>query len=132
MKNSCLLLIALMPLAVLAQTPPGFDSEQMQSMMQKVQEMQVCMEKIDKSQLDVFEQRGKQMQQEVQKVCAAGRRDEALDMVLNFTNEIKSNPAIEAMKKCSEPMKGMALGFSQMIEPFTGKNPERHICDEVN
>ena len=68
----------LLPLFALAQSPQGMNNPDMQKMMQKMQEMQACMEKVDQSELKSIEQRSQQIEAEVKSLCAGGKRGHRL------------------------------------------------------
>lgn len=129
MKNSMLLIILFMPLVVFAENYPGFDSQQMQGMMKKAQEMQACMQNVDQAEMRALEQKGKQMQIEVKKLCAAGKRDQALDVAIEYSQEMAKSPAIQEMKKCGEMMQEMMPELSQFSKDYSGDNSDGHICD---
>ena len=124
-------LILFMPLTSVAQDFPGFDSQQMQGMMQKAQEMQSCMKNIDQAEMKALEQKGKQMQAEVKKLCAAGKRDQALDKAIAYGKEMAKSSAIQEMKKCGEKMQGMMPELSKFSKDYSndGSEDEGHICD---
>jgi len=129
MKNSMLLVILFMPLTVFAQDFSGFDPQQMQGMMQKAQEMQACMKNIDQAEIKALEQQGKQMQAEVKKLCAAGKRDQAMDKAMAYGKEMAKSSAIQEMKKCGEKMQEMMPDLSQFAKDYSGDDSEGHICD---
>ncbi len=129
MKSSKLLVILFMPLTVFAQDFTGFDSKQMQGMMQKALDMQSCMKNIDQAEIKVLEQQGKQMQAEVKKLCAAGKRDQAMDKAMAYGKEMAKSSAIQEMKKCGEKMQEMMSDLSQFSKDYSGDDSEGHICD---
>ena len=128
MKSSMLVML-FMPLIVFAQDFPGFDSKQMQGMMQRAQEMQSCMKNIDQTEMKALEQKGKQMQAEVKKLCMAGKRDQALDKAVAYSKEMAKSSAIQEMKKCGEKMQEMMPELSQFSKDYSSDNSEGHICD---
>lgn len=129
MKNSILLVILFVPLTVFAQDYPGFDSQQMQGMMQRAQEMQACMKNIDQTEMKALEQQGKQMQAEVKKLCVAGKRDQALNVAIAFSQKVLKSSAMQEMKKCGEKMMEMMPELSQFAKDYSNDNSEGHICD---
>ena len=129
MKNSMLLVILFVPLTVFAQDFSGFDSPQMQGMMQRAQEMQACMKNIDQTEMKALEQQGKQMQAEVKKLCVAGKRDQAQNVAIAFSQKVLKSSAMQEMKKCGEKMVEMMSELSQFAKDYTNDNSDGHICD---
>ena len=124
-----LLVILFMPLTVFAQDFSGFDPQQMQGMMQKAQEMQSCMQNIDQAEMKALEQQGKQMQAEVKKLCADGKRDQALDKAIAYGKEMAKSSAIQEMKKCGEKMQEMMPELSQFAKDYSSDSSDGHICN---
>lgn len=129
MRNLTGLVVLLIPVLAFAENIPGFDQQQMQAMMQKGQEMQACMQNIDQAEMKALEQQGKQMQADVEKLCAAGKRDEALNKAIAYSKDMVKNPAMQAMKKCGEIMKDMMPDLSQFAKDYSSDDSEGHICD---
>ena len=129
MKNSILLVLLFMPLAVFAESYSGFDSQQMQGMMQKAQDMQACMQNVDQAEMRALEKQGKQMQAEVKKLCVAGKRDEALNVAIEYSQEMAKSSAIQEMKKCGEMMQKMMPDLSKFSKDYSSDNSDGHICD---
>ena len=124
-----LLVILFVPLTVFAQDFSGFDSPQMQGMMQRAQEMQACMKNIDQTEMKALEQQGKQMQAEVKKLCVAGKRDQAQNVAIAFSQKVLKSSAMQEMKKCGEKMVEMMSELSQFAKDYTNDNSDGHICD---
>jgi len=123
MKISTVILLLLMPTVVVAQTYPGMNEADMQ----KIQEMQSCMEKVDQEKLKSLEQRQNQFDAEVKSLCDSGERDEAQKKAILYAQEMMKNPAIQAMKKCGEIAKGMMPEMSFMNQDEKISN--QHVCD---
>ena len=123
MKRSAVILLLLTPTLAIAQNYPGMNEADMQ----KLQEMQSCMEKVDQSKLKALEQRQYQFDAEVKSLCDSGKRDEAQKKAVSYAKEMMNNPAIQAISKCGEIAKGM---MPEM--PFMNLDKEtsdQHICD---
>ena len=120
--------VLLFPVIAIAQNYDGMDEAQMQRMMQKAQEMQTCMANVDPAEMEAFQQKAAQMQSEVDALCAAGKRDEAMSRAMSFGHESASNKAMQAMKKCGE---GMQHGLPKVAVAGsdTPGAHTRHICD---
>jgi hypothetical protein len=127
MKISAIILFLLMPMVALAQNYQDMNEKDMQKMMQQMQEMQSCMQNVDQAKLKVLEQRSDQVGAEVRALCASGKRDEAQKKVISFGKEMAKDPAMKAMRKCGETMKGM-----MPKTPFIDQDQDRssqHVCD---
>lgn len=125
--NILVLVISLLvPLVASAQNIQGMNEADMQKMMQQMQQVQICMQNIDQSRLQVLEQRSQQMESEIRALCAEGRRDEAEQRAISFGREVSQDPDIQAMRACGEQMQGLLpeLPFS---EPENSAS--RHVCD---
>lgn len=134
MRISIIILVLLMPLFAVAENYPSMDKQQMQAMMQQAQKMQACMKNIDQSELQSFEQRGRQMATEVKAMCNAGKRSAAQSKVIAFSQEVAASPVLQKMKNCGEMMQGMMPKLPQMIQSYEAKkgNSKLHICDNLN
>lgn len=129
MKFFVFLLALTLPVLAAAQNDPGMSEAQMQQMMQGMQAMQNCMQNVDQAALQTFEQRAKQMQAEVEALCAAGKRDEAQERALAFGKETAQNKALQEMKKCGEMMQGMAPKLPKVAQSDEPEQKKSHICD---
>ena len=127
MKIFTSILLLLMPMVAIAQNYQGMSEEDMQNMMQKMQKMQNCMQNVDQSKLKVFEKRSNDFEAEIKSLCASGKRDKAQKKAISFGKEISKNSTMQAMRKCSEMMKGMTTNM-----PFMDQDKDyssRHVCD---
>jgi len=129
MKNTIALIMLLIPLMVSAQGFPGGDPQQMQVMMQKAKEMQACMQHVDQVKMQAFQQRAQRMGEEVKALCAAGKRDEALNTAISYSQEIAADSAMKEVKRCAEIMKGVMPDLSADISDYKDDGSEQHICD---
>lgn len=123
MKAAATVLLLFMPLVAVAQNFPGMSEADMQ----KMEQMQSCMEKIDEAKLKAIEQRSSQIETEIKSLCAGGKRAEAQAKAEAFGKEMASDPTVQAMGKCGEMMKGMMPKMPYMDQ---GKGPSsHHVCD---
>jgi len=123
MKAAATVLLLLMPVVAVAQNFPGMSEADMQ----KMEQMQSCMEKIDEAKLKAIEQRSSQIETEIKSLCAGGKRVEAQAKAEAFGKEMANDPTVQAMGKCGEMMKGMMPKMPYMDQ---GKGPSsRHVCD---
>ena len=130
MKYSAIILFALMlaPLQAISQNYPDMSKMGINQMdMQKLQQMQSCMENIDQQQLQAIEQQQARFDAEIKSLCATGKRDEAQQKAIAYAKQMMNNPAIKAMQKCGEIARGMMPDM-----PFTNINEDmdsQHVCD---
>jgi len=127
MKRQSLYLCLLLPVTALAQNYPAMNEADMQKMMQQMQKMQSCMEKVDHGKLEELGERSEQMEAEINSLCAQGKRDEAQQKAMAFGKELANDAAMKAMMKCTEGMQGMMpeLSFTGVDEDSAGL----HVCD---
>lgn len=127
MKKLTVLLFLFIPALGYSQNYPGMNEADMQKMIQQMEKMQSCMEKVDESKLKALEKRSHQMEAEVKSLCASGKRDEAQKEAIAFGKEIANNATMQSMMKCGEIMK---QAMPKMT--FTGLDKESaniHVCD---
>jgi len=123
MKAAATVLLLLMPVVAVAQNFPGMSEADMQ----KMEQMQSCMEKIDEAKLKAIEQRSSQVEAEIKSLCAGGKRAEAQAKAEAFGKEMANDPTVQAMGKCGEMMKGMMPKMPYMDQ---GKGASsHHVCD---
>lgn len=125
MRNPLLLLslLLLSPVAVTAQDFPGMA----QMDMQKLQQMQQCIENIDQSQLQEIEKQQQQFDTEIRALCKSGKRDQAQQKAIAYAKQMMNNPAIKAMQKCGEIARGMMPEMPVM--QMENELESQHVCD---
>jgi len=129
MKVMVTFLCLLIPTLALAQNYPAMNEADMQKMMQQMEKMQACMEKVDHAKLQALRERSQQMEAEVRSLCASGKRDEAQQKAIAFGKQIANDASMQAMMKCTEGMKSMMPEIT-----FKGLEEEardQHICDHM-
>lgn len=127
MKITKYLIFLFIPFSIHAQTPPGMNEGNMQNMMQQMQKMQSCMANIDQSQLETLKQRSTQANNEINSLCANGKRDEAQEKAMAMSKEMMEDPTLQEMRKCGEMMQGMMPQIALMDQDRDLSN--QHICD---
>ena len=123
-----MLMLVLVPGLTMAQSNEGM-SKDMTEMLLQAQKAQACMEKIDKSQMDKFEQEGNKMEAEIESLCNSGKRDEAQQKAMAFSRKMMDSETMKEVRKCTELMRGMLpeMPFDNMEEKMANTN----ICDEM-
>jgi mannitol-specific phosphotransferase system IIBC component len=131
MKILAAVCILLLPAAVLAQYPQNMNEMDVQKMMQQAQAMQACMQQVDQAALQKFQQRAMEVNEEIKSLCAAGKRDKAQKVAMNFGREAEKNQAVQEMKKCGELAKDM---MPMQMMPDTHEELDystQHVCDNL-
>lgn len=128
MKQAIVSFMLLLPLSAFA---GGMSKAQMQQMMLQAQAMQTCMQNIDQTEMQAFEQRAKQMSADTKALCASGKRDEAMQRAMAFGKEISGNKAMQAMKKCGEGMKNMMPKIAAAAQTEEPEKSGLHVCDDL-
>lgn len=130
MKQFAAIIIFLLPVAAFAQFPQGMNEMDVQKMMQQAQAMQACMEQVDQTALQKFQVRAREVNEEIKSLCAAGKRDEAQKVAMDFAMEAEKDKAVQEMKKCGELAKDMMP--QQMPETYEDLDYSRqHVCDHL-
>ena len=109
--------VSVLPSTALAQQMPEFDPAKMEEMikqfqnpeaMKKLQEQAEaagrCMENIDENQLNALQARAEAASEEIQKLCDAGQRDQALRKGLKLSQELQNNAAVKKVSECSRQL----------------------------
>ena len=110
----CALLIAA---GAAAQDFSRMNQQDMQKMMQQAQKMQACMQKIDQAELEKLRVKAEAMSAEIQALCDAGKRDEALSTAIRLGRDMQSEPVMREMQGCSEVLQDMpAFAWQQFAE----------------
>lgn len=86
-----------------------------------------CMLDIDQAELNAMQQKAEQMQSEVNRLCAGGRRDEAMRRAIAFGKEMAADKTMQKLKGCSAQMKN---NMPRVID--TDEKSPRHICDTMS
>ena len=146
MKRLANLLIALpfalviAPALALAQQPGGFNHQEMmrrfsdpaamQKMADQAEAAQKCMKDIDQKRLDALQKRAETAGREIERLCEAGKRAEALSKGLDLYREMSADPTVVQLRKCT---KDMEETMREMMPSLPGANDEpepteRDIC----
>lgn len=103
----------------LAQQPPGIDPEMMkrlqnpeamQRMAAEAEAAQRCMAGIEQEKLNALKKRGEAASREIDQLCAAGKKDEALARAVALGKEMRSDPTIKKLRECTKGMSAMMQG----------------------
>ena len=141
MKRLILALLVIPTLSI-AQQPGGMDPAKMmqglndpalmQKMMQQAQAVQVCMEKIDRAKLDAIKTKGEAASQEIDRLCRAGKKDEALAKGMEMGRSMMSDPTVKQLRECTKGMEDIMKGMPGFQMPnfddFDEESARRNIC----
>mgnify|MGYP000597071304 CR=1 FL=1 len=129
MRTYLTLIFLLLPATLFAQNYGSMNNKDMQGMMQVMQEVQKCMANIDQTKLNELQARSEKVTQEINALCAQGKRDKAQKRAMAFGKKIASDPTMQQMRKCGEMAQG-ALPMEGMVETYDEKEyANRHVCD---
>lgn len=134
MKRLSTVILLALPLASFADPQMmGMDPAKMQQMQKMLVEMQNCIQKIDKNELEKLKHRSEAMEKEVKALCQAGKRDAAMDKAMTYGKQMMNEPSLMQMQKCGEKARHMMPNMAE--SPFEGfsedKYKEQHICDSM-
>jgi len=111
-----------------AQYPAGMSEADMQKMMQGVQEMQACMQKVDQDAMERLGEESERLEAEIKSLCAAGKRDAAQERAMAFGMKMANDPAMKVMAECSKKMAGLAPKMPY-VDTATDDSTS-HVCDD--
>jgi len=95
----------------------------MEKMMAGMQEMQVCMSKIDMASLKPIQQESLKIKEKLINLCKQGKRDKAQEIAVDFSKKMMNMPALQQMKECTKDFK------SEKIYTMEEKLKNNNVCD---
>lgn len=129
MKITVIALSLLLPAIALAQEMPSMNQADIENMMNNLQGVETCMQNIDENKLDELKRGAERVESEVDALCRAGERAQAQAMAVSYGKKIATDPTMQAMMKCVEPMKGMMKSVPMMPFDEVMENSDTHVCD---
>jgi hypothetical protein len=75
--------------------------------------------------MDALTAKGEKVNTEIKNLCAAGKRDEAQKMAIDYGKEMSASKEMQAMQKCGAMAQGMG---PQHPGPGNGAK-QGHVCD---
>ena len=128
MKKFIIVLLLIIPATTFAKNKQGMGQADMQNMMKQMQEVQECMARIDQNQLNQLQQRSEEAKNEIDALCAKGKKSKAQKKGIAFAKEMAKSPAIKQMKKCGELAQG---ALPDMPTSYDQKDySKQHVCDQ--
>lgn len=140
-KHLMTFLLVWAPSLAFAQQPGNFDPEMMRRMQDPaaMQEMaaqakaaQKCMESIDRTKVDALQKRAEAASKEIDGLCAAGKKKEALARGLTLSREMRSDATVKKLRDCTAGMSEMMQGMIPSGLPGMNDEPDptdSDICD---
>ena len=110
----------------------GMSSEQMrqmQQMMQNNKKLLQCYKNIDKKPLDRLEKEGKAVEDKINDLCKAGRRDEAQAAAMAYARKVEGSKEVKEFRKCSEMADGMMGNISTLMQESREQLQNGNVCD---
>ena len=104
-----------------------------EQMMKQAEAVEECFSKIDPSTFERFAARGREMEKELEALCAAGKRDEAMSAAMKYGKEFSASQDLQEMRKCSELIQGMMANMPKTYMPpeIDEDGSNSHICDDM-
>jgi N-acetylneuraminic acid mutarotase len=130
MKIPAGILSLLFPVLAVGQNYPGMGGGDTQNMMSQMQKMQACMQSVDQSRLQAYEQQASKVEAEVKSLCASGKRDEAQQKAVAFAQEFASDPDARKMMECTKMMSSAMPKMPFMDQANESGNSVKHVCDQ--
>ena len=110
--------VVMAPAVALGQMPQGMpagmdaealmrqfnDPAAMERMQREAEAAQACFSKISEAELKALEKKGKQAGEEIEALCAAGRKSEALAKAMKLSREMQNDPTVKQIRECSKNM----------------------------
>ena len=130
MKKLLMSACLLFPALAMAQQ---MSEQDMQKMMANIQEMSACMQNIDQNEIKALEQDSKQFESEVKALCNEGKRDQAQQQAIEFSEKMMKAPALVTMRECTEKMTASMKGMMPNMDPeeIAKDYSDSHVCDEI-
>ena len=110
--------VFLAPAIALAQMPQGMpegmdpnalmrqfqDPAAMERMQREAEQAQACFSKISEAEMKALERKGKQAGDEIEALCKAGKKKEALAKAMALSLEMQNDPTVKQIRECSKGM----------------------------
>ena len=75
------------------------------------------MEGIDQKQLDALQKKAEAASDEIDRLCAAGKKTEALAKGIELAREMQSNKTVKKLRECTKDMSEMMKGMMPKMAP---------------
>src|SRR5699024_7182404 len=104
-----------------------------QKMMEGMLQFQRCFaENINEQDLDIMSKKSEKMAEQIEQLCQTGKRQEAQDSAIKFTQQMLDDPTFKAMQGCVAQVETAFPGMPDLESEFSLEELEKtHICDEL-
>ncbi|MDH5387842.1 MAG: hypothetical protein OEY06_05290 [Gammaproteobacteria bacterium] len=134
MRITACVLLVLLPYSAFALDFQNMDQASMEKMMQNMQKMQMCMSNINEKKLKKLQASSEKFASSIKSLCKKGKRDEAQEKAISYSEKFVNDPTMKQMKKCGAMAKGMMPDMSIILAKDDGENEkgkEDHVCDSM-
>lgn len=100
-----------------------------QDMMQKVMEMQRCMEGVDQQELQRIGEKAQEFQQEMKALCANGKSGEVRKQAMAFGQKMKDSESLAKIQECSKIMEGLVPDMAIVDVEEDYSDMDTDICE---
>ena len=118
-------------LGVLACVHPAaaqvLSSGQIQTLLDQAQGVEACMNQLDAAATRALRARSEQVTNEIERLCRAGKRDEAQARAVAFGREMADSPAMGNLQECVGPLG--ALLPAALASLNGNASDELQVCD---
>ena len=122
--GSALLLLA----STVHAQPANLSEQDMANMMEMLEGLTACMAQLDEQHLEALGKRAEAAGQKIEKLCAAGKRDEAQDQARSHAQEMMADPEYKKFMQCGEAAQGMLPDLTSLHD-FEDDN--QHVCEAL-
>lgn len=104
-----------------------------QKMMESMLQFQRCFaENINEQDLEVMSKNSEKMAEQLEQLCQAGKRQEAQNSAIKFTQQMLDDPTFKAMQACVAQVDIAFPGMPDLKSEFSLEELKKtHICDEL-
>lgn len=102
------------------------DAEQMSALLGQAQQLQGCVAELDQTALESIQNEGQAVKQEVDTLCAQGKRDDAQARALAFGQTVEASAEMQQFLACAEGLNSMLPALLPSVAELASQG---HICD---
>ena len=121
-------------LGILAVSSPVTHANDYQQMMEGMLQFQRCMtETVDASYLEKMEAESEKINNQLSKMCNAGKRKEAQEFAMDYAKKMLAEPNFIAMQACVKQVGNAIPGTADQDDIFNLEELEKsHVCDQLD
>ena len=103
----------------------------MQAMMQAVEKMQTCMQKIDKTELQRLQEQSLAFEKRARELCTNGENQKVHDEAMAFASELMKDDTVQQLSECGKYMKEAIPSMMASIPDYTDRIEKlrENTCD---